>query len=172
MNSHSHSWTFLTPPQFCSAIIKRQVERRRQSMGGGAIKEARGGCRCHQACRGTAGENRGMVQEQGGHSGRQWRMLDAGQRSVQRLRWKTSGKGSAGVGEEGNSSACSKLLYPISGSVLFSSALRHAVSTICWPMRETSTDSGPCRGRSCSRQWRKYCTGFCIGGCGISTGTS
>src|SRR5690606_38995013 len=48
-------------------------------------------------------------------------------------------------------------------------ALSAAVSTICWPMRLNATESGPMTGSPVSRQWRKYCTGFCRGRLSVST---
>jgi hypothetical protein len=45
-------------------------------------------------------------------------------------------------------------------TVRFTFALRTAASIISWPMRLMATDTGPSSGCPCSRQWRKYCTGF------------
>ena len=63
--------------------------------------------------------------------------------------------------------------YDVSNNVTvrFSRALTTAVSTICWPIRLISTDTGPRIGVPVSRQCRKCWIGFCIGGRTSSTAT-
>ena len=67
------------------------------------------------------------------------------------------------VGKTGCIPEVMELDQPASGSVRFSVALRKAVSTICWPMREISIVSGPMSGAPVSSEWMKCSMGLRFG---------